>query len=237
MRILITGARAATPYGEGVAERLGRELSRRGYTILTPYSYGIGVAVLRGVLSPGRIPMRGGRTTEWQRPVVYVPHGLLPGGVLYPPVRALGVDLRHCELVYTGVHPGMGRFLERGRRMVDEADAVIVVESFLRSGAMTEVVRAESRGIPILAVPGPVDSAASVGTNLLLRDGRARVCQGADDVETLVGGPWLGANTPDVDTPHVGEYPVTRGDVTQLSEMNTPTPGLVTLSTPHVVVA
>ena len=56
-----------------------------------------------------------------------------------------------------------------------------MVEAAERSGALLTAEHAAEQGRTVMAVPGPVDSAASGGTNALLRVG-AGVCRGVDDV-------------------------------------------------------
>jgi DNA processing protein len=65
------------------------------------------------------------------------------------------------------------------------ADVVIVVESRDTGGSMHTVTEAERRGRPVFAAPGPVRSAASVGTNRLLRDGAHVVCDAGDILVAL----------------------------------------------------
>jgi predicted Rossmann fold nucleotide-binding protein DprA/Smf involved in DNA uptake len=48
---------------------------------------------------------------------------------------------------------------------------VVVVESHVAGGSMLTVAAAADRGIDVLAVPGPVNSPASIGTNQLLHEG------------------------------------------------------------------
>ena len=66
------------------------------------------------------------------------------------------------------------------------ANIVIVVESHARGGSMHTVTEAERRGVPVMAVPGPIHSPSAEGTNALLRDGCAPVsCVTATTASTL----------------------------------------------------
>jgi predicted Rossmann fold nucleotide-binding protein DprA/Smf involved in DNA uptake len=53
-------------------------------------------------------------------------------------------------------------------------DMLLVVEAGLKGGAQVTARIALDYGVPVYAVPGDVDRVASVGTNLLIRDGRSR---------------------------------------------------------------
>jgi DNA processing protein len=63
--------------------------------------------------------------------------------------------------------------------------AALVVEMGLKSGAQHTVGYALEQGKDVLAVPGPITSGASAGTNQLIRDG-AGVVTSARDVEDLL---------------------------------------------------
>jgi DNA processing protein len=65
------------------------------------------------------------------------------------------------------------------------AQVVVVVESHRGGGSMLTVDAAARRGVPVLAVPGSVRSAASAGTNTLLADGCAPVRDAADVLAAL----------------------------------------------------
>ena len=78
------------------------------------------------------------------------------------------------------------RFPERNRLMAAVADAVVVVETPVRGGSLSTVEHALRRDVPVMAVPGPITSNPSAGTNRLLADGAGVVCD-ADDVLVQIG--------------------------------------------------
>lgn len=85
-----------------------------------------------------------------------------------------------------GTRPAKWRFPARNRLVVALADVVVVVESGERGGSLHTVESAIDRGVDVLAVPGPIDSEASVGTNRLLVQG-CIPCTGIDDVLVSLG--------------------------------------------------
>jgi DNA processing protein len=176
-RVAIVGTRDATRYGRDLAYDLGRELSAAGVAIVSGLALGIDGAAHSGALAADTTP-----------PIAIVGSGL---DIVYPrrnaalwrEVERRGVLLAEAPL---GAPPDRWRFPARNRVIAAIADVVIVVESRETGGSMHTVTEAERRGRPVFAVPGPLRSAASAGTNRLLRDGAHVVCD-AGDVLVLLG--------------------------------------------------
>jgi DNA processing protein len=141
-------------------------------------STGAGVAwELRGALAAGGAPPIG--VVGSGLDVVYPRHQ----GELWRAVASAGVLLSEAPL---GARPERWRFPARNRIIAALADVVVVVESHRAGGSLHTVDEADRRGVDVMAVPGSVRSAASVGTNDLLAEGRAPVCS-ADDVLVALG--------------------------------------------------
>jgi len=175
--VAIVGSRSCTPYGKRVAERLAADLARAGYSIVSGLARGIDGAAHRGALQAG------GRTLA-----------VLAGGLsrIYPPehkdlalqVQASGALLTESTME---IQPLPGLFPPRNRIICGLSQAIVLVEAAERSGALITANHASEQGRLVLAVPGPVDSEASGGTNQLIRQG-AVLCRGVDDVlEELTG--------------------------------------------------
>jgi DNA processing protein len=81
--------------------------------------------------------------------------------------------------------PGTGAraeyFPQRNRVIAGLSHAVVVVEAAATSGALITARSALAENREVLAVPGPVTSKLSEGTNRLLKEGAAPAC-GADDI-------------------------------------------------------
>jgi DNA processing protein len=69
-----------------------------------------------------------------------------------------------------GCAPLQHRFLVRNRLIAALTRGTVVVEAAARSGAQATAHRARDLGKAVMAVPGPVTSAMSVGCHELLRD-------------------------------------------------------------------
>lgn len=171
-RAAVVGTRRATGYGRDVARELGRHLAGAGVRVVSGLALGIDGAAHRGALDAGAAP-----------PVAVVGSGL---DVTYPrrhaglwrEVAAAGVVLSEAPL---GARPEPWRFPARNRLVAALAGVVVVVESPLAGGSFHTVRAAEERGRTVMAVPGPVRSPASAGTNRLISEGCPPACD-ADDV-------------------------------------------------------
>lgn len=84
-----------------------------------------------------------------------------------------------------GTTANPGAFPRRNRIIAALADCTVVVEAGDRSGALITADVALDLGRTVAAVPGPIDAAASAGTNALLRDG-AHVLAHVDDLAPLL---------------------------------------------------
>jgi DNA processing protein len=90
-----------------------------------------------------------------------------------------------------GTPPARHRFLVRNRLIAALAEGTVVVEAGRRSGAKNTAAAAEALGRVVMAVPGPVTSAKSVGCHELLRSNVAvAVTTAAEIVESAgrIGG-------------------------------------------------
>ena len=85
-----------------------------------------------------------------------------------------------------GVTAHKGSFPRRNRIIAALAPVTIVVEAGRKSGALNTAGQALDLGRVVAAVPGPMDSEQSVGSNELIRDG-AVVIATVEDALALVG--------------------------------------------------
>jgi len=86
-----------------------------------------------------------------------------------------------------GAHPTRARFLTRNRLIAALTRGTVVVEAAARSGATNTAGWADKLSRPVMAVPGPVTSAMSVGCHRLVREDGASLVTCAADVVDLVG--------------------------------------------------
>jgi len=179
----VVGTREPTPYGRQAAASLSAELARAGYTIVSGMAKGIDAAAHAAALEAG------GATV-----------GVLGQGIdrVYPPENGrLFARVRDSGLLLTEMAPGedpnAGNFPRRNRLIAALSAGVLVVEMGERSGARHTVEYALELGREVFAVPGQIGSAASAGTNQLLKEGARLVTSALDVLEELRG---VGAVTP-----------------------------------------
>ena len=175
--VAVVGARAATGYGEHVAAEFGYELAEGGFAVISGAAFGIDGAAHRGALAAE------GSTVAVQA------CGLdraYPAGHQRLLDRIAGRGAVISEYP-PGGWPARHRFLVRNRLIAAFAAGTVVVEAGVRSGARRTAAAAAALGRVVMAVPGPVTSALSVGCHLLVREEQAVLVTRAAEVVEAVG--------------------------------------------------
>ena len=177
-RITVTGARAATSYGAHVTDELCVDLAQSGRTLVAGAAYGIEASAHRAAL------VRDANTIAVLASGVDRPY---PAGHTDLIDRIAREGLLLSE-VPPSVAPTRQRFIDRSRILAALSGATIIVEAGSRSGSLHTVTEAAQLGRFVGAVPGPITSAASTGTNLLLQSGHARVITNGSDIVHMLEG-------------------------------------------------
>jgi DNA processing protein len=175
--VSVVGARACTAYGEHVAGELAAGLGDRGWTVVSGGAYGIDAAAHRGALAVDA------PTVAVLACGVDVPYPAAHDGLL----RAIRTHGAVVSELPPGSRPTRRRFLDRNRVIAALGRGTVVVEAATRSGAKNTAGQADDLSRPVMAVPGPVTSAASVGCHELIRARGAALVTGAADVLDQVG--------------------------------------------------
>jgi len=175
--VAVVGARASTAYGEYVAGELGLGLAERLWTVVSGGAYGIDGAAHRGAIA-------GDGAT-----IAVLACGV---DVAYPRGHTALIDrIAETGLIVSEWPPGCApmrfRFLVRNRVIAALTAGTVVVEADLRSGALSTANRARELDRHLMAVPGPVTSSMSRGTNQLLREPDVMCVTGVADVVEQVG--------------------------------------------------
>lgn len=175
--VAIIGARNMTPYGQAVTTKLSTDLTRAGVVVISGLALGIDAAAQRAVVAAG------GQT------IAVLAHGLDS----IHPTSHTGLARQILDSGGTlvseysaGVAIYKSHFVARNRIVAALADAVIITEAALKSGSLHTAEFALDLGKPVCAIPGPITSNTSQGTNALLKNG-AHVITCAQDVLDILG--------------------------------------------------
>jgi DNA processing protein len=176
--VAIVGARRGSAYGLEVSRSLGRGLSAAGVSVVSGMAMGVDSAAHTGALEAASA----------------APVAVLAGGadVAYPASRRrLHSELIRRGCVVSELPPRFTAFrwcfVARNRIIAGLAALTVVVEATERSGSLTTADFAQQLGRPVGAVPGPVTSRFSAGTNSLLAAGAAVVRGKRDVLDQLLG--------------------------------------------------
>lgn len=176
LSVAIVGTRKPSPYGLVVAEKLAKDLTALGITIISGMARGIDSAAHRGALTGGA------------RTIAVLGCG---PDVVYPKENKKLMDeiMNNGAVVSEfppGTQPEAWRFPVRNRIISGLSQATLVVEAAERSGALITADFALEQGRDVMAVPGNVVNPLSRGPHRLIKQG-ARLIEGAGDVLDELG--------------------------------------------------
>lgn len=174
--ITIVGSRRASTYGREIARDLARELAAAGLAVTSGLAFGIDSCVHRGALETGTTIAVLGCGADIAYPASH---------------RSLWRQICEQGLVLSELPPGTGAwrwtFPARNRIMAALAGMTVVVEAAQRSGSLITADLAADLGRDLGAVPGPVTSRYSAGTNELLAGGACLVRNAQDVLDAMLG--------------------------------------------------
>ncbi len=176
-RLAIVGSRRMSSYGAMVIEKWMPELVAHGVVIVSGFMYGVDQKAHKTCLD------NGGATI-----------GVLGWGIDRP---ASEMDVKFTKVMeekglFLSEYPGpleatLYMFPARNRIVAGISDAVLVVEAAEKSGSLITANWAIQMGVPLLSLPGNVTSRISKGTNWLVRENKAQMVTGVDDVLAVLG--------------------------------------------------
>jgi DNA processing protein len=169
--LAVVGARKATPYGLAVAKELSRGLAENGWGVVSGMARGVDAAAQAGCLDANgyTLAVLGcgvnicyPRENERLRDRIQASGGIISE---LPPAAS----------------PLARNFPVRNRIISGCTLGTLVVEAGSRSGALITAYQALEQGRDVFAVPGPVTSPGSRGTNSLIKQG-AKLVENVGDV-------------------------------------------------------
>ncbi|BCJ85249.1 DNA-processing protein DprA [Effusibacillus dendaii] len=169
--IAVVGTRSPTSYGILVTRKICSELSAGGITIVSGLAYGIDTVAHEAAIQSG------GRTLA-----------VLAGGLarIYPVQnQPLARQIIQQGALISEFHPltpvQPNLFPVRNRIISGLSRGVLVTEAARKSGSLITADLALEQGRDVFAVPGPITSPQSFGTNDLIRQG-AKITGGSQDI-------------------------------------------------------
>lgn len=165
--VAVVGSRAATNYGKTMARKIAGQLGEFKITVVSGMARGIDTQAHLGVLE------NTGKT------IAVLGSGL---DVVYPKEnQALFEDIGCRGLVLSEfplhMPPEPGNFPRRNRIISGLSQGVLVIEARKKSGALITANFALEQGRDVFALPGPVTSMTSQGTNELIKQGAIPVTE------------------------------------------------------------
>lgn len=161
----VVGSRRMTQYGRMVVEKLVPQLVEAGFTIVSGFMYGVDQAAHRQCLAVG------GRT------IAVLGWGIHWNGIDEEDAKLMGEIEKNGLVIseWEDQKPTLWTFPMRNRIVAAIAHDVFVVEAAVKSGALITAKIAAKLKRTMWAVPGPITSSVSEGTNQLIVQGLARM--------------------------------------------------------------
>lgn len=172
--IAVVGTRQVTSYGKIVVDQFVSAFVANGITTISGFMYGVDTEVHKKTIDYG------GRT------VAVFGNGL---DIVYPPEN----DKLYLKILENGglvfseyekdVKPQLWTYPARNRIVAGLATiGVLVVEADVESGSLITANIAAKQGKKVWAIPGPINSKVSRGTNLLIKTGAAEIATMPSDI-------------------------------------------------------
>ena len=175
--LAIVGSRKPTNYGANVASEFARGFSDLGWTIISGGAYGIDSYAHRATLQAN------GRTIAVLATGIEVAYPK-SNQKLFTEMSAHGALISEL-MPYESAMPS--RFLVRNRLIASIAKATLVVEAAYKSGSLRTAHDAAELLRPVMAIPGPINSAMSQGCHRLISERAAELITSVADAVEFIG--------------------------------------------------
>ena len=175
--LAIVGSRKPTNYGANVASEFARGFSDLGWTIISGGAYGIDSYAHRATLQAN------GRTIAVLATGIEVAYPK-SNQKLFNEMSAHGALISEL-MPYESAMPS--RFLVRNRLIASIAKATLVVEAAYKSGSLRTAHDAAELLRPVMAIPGPINSAMSQGCHRLISERAAELITSVADAVEFIG--------------------------------------------------
>jgi len=170
----VVGTRSATDRGKENCKKMVSDLTQAqpNIVVVSGLAYGIDICAHKTAVDVG-LPTIG-----------VIGHGL---DRIYPAAhRPTAVKMLENGMLLTEylskTNPDRQNFVQRNRIIAGLCDAIVVVESAAKGGALITAEIANDYNRDVFAFPGRVDDECSAGCNLLIKNNKASLIQSAEDI-------------------------------------------------------
>lgn len=175
-RVAMVGTRTITPYGRRCADKFASELTQAGCVVVSGLARGVDSVCHKAAV-------------ELKRPTyAVVGTGI---GRVYPAenknLAAAIIDNGGAiisELPFNKP-PNAFHFPRRNRIIAGMSCLTVVIEGRIKSGALITAKMALEQGKEVFALPGPIESVQSGGTNMLIKEGAAVLLETKDIIDSI----------------------------------------------------
>lgn len=166
----VVGSRNCSAYGERITKELVKGCAEAGVVIVSGLAYGIDSHAHQAAVEAGGATvavLACGHNRITGRAQYIAQHIIASGGAIISefPLGTPALPFHHP--IRNRIISGMSR-------------ATLVVEAAIKSGSLITAKSAIDQNRDVFAVPGPVDSITSEGTNQMLKDGALTATNSAD---------------------------------------------------------
>jgi len=176
--LAVVGTRKFTPYGRQATEQLAGDLARCGFVIVSGLALGIDAIAHEAALRAGTATLAVlgsglSRSAIYPSANRYLADRIAAeGGAVISEFPLRAEPLRH-------------HFPQRNRVIAGLCLATLVIEAGEKSGALITARQALEQNRDVFAVPGPIFSPASIGPNMLIKQGGMPVTSAQDIITAL----------------------------------------------------
>lgn len=174
--ISLIGCRKCSQYGKKTAYYFSYNLSKAGFNIVSGLARGIDSYSHIGCLAAK------GKTIAVMGSGLYNIYPKENEQLVNEIIKQNGAIITQYPL---GTKPEKNNFPARNRIISGLSKAVLVIEARAKSGTLITVDFALEQGKDVFAVPGNINSANSVGTNELIKQGAIPVCNYKDILDNI----------------------------------------------------
>ncbi len=170
--VSIVGTRSNSEYGKQICEKMIEEFSKHNILIISGLAFGIDTITHKAALKNNL------------QTIGVLAHGL---DMIYPPQnKSLAKQMVDMGGLLTefksNTNPDKQNFPKRNRIVAGICDALVVIESAKKGGSLITAELANSYNKDVFALPGRTTDNKSEGCNYLIKNNKALLITGADDL-------------------------------------------------------